>query len=51
LIERVQAELAARFERPVPIVASNTGARAGLAGALEMARRQLLADLFGEVEV
>ncbi|UXN71086.1 ROK family protein [Devosia neptuniae] len=48
LIERVQAELAARFERPVPIVASNTGARAGLAGALEMARRQLMADLFGE---
>lgn len=48
LIERVQAELAARFDRPVPIVASNTGSRAGLAGALEMARRHLLADLFGE---
>ncbi|GLQ11358.1 sugar kinase [Devosia yakushimensis] len=48
LIERVRHQLATRFERPVPILASNTGARAGLAGALETARRHLLADLFGE---
>ncbi len=48
LIERVRHQLATRFERPVPILPSTTGARAGLAGALETARRHLLADLFGE---
>lgn len=48
LIERVRRELELRFDRPVPIMASNTGARAGLAGALETARQNLLADLFGQ---
>lgn len=46
-IERVERLVSATWLRPVQIVRSRSGGRAGLLGALEMARSDLLDDLFG----
>ena len=46
-IARVERLVAATWLRPIGIVRSQSGGRAGLLGALELARGHLLEDLFG----
>lgn len=46
-IARVEQRIAAAWLRPVSIARSSTGGRAGLIGALEMARNAMLDDMFG----
>jgi len=46
-IARVERLVAAAWMRPVGILRSQSGSRAGLVGALELARRHMLEDLFG----
>ncbi|UJW84782.1 ROK family protein [Devosia sp. SL43] len=46
-IQRVSSLVASTWLRPVSIVRSRSGSRAGLLGALKLARGQLLDDLFG----
>lgn len=46
-IDRVRPLVSAAWPRPIVIRRSQTGSRAGLLGSVEMARQQLLADLFG----
>lgn len=46
-IARVERRVAAAWMRPVTLVRSQSGGRAGLLGALELARRHMLDDLFG----
>lgn len=46
-IERVERLVSAAWLRPVQIVRSRSGGRAGLLGALELARTDLLDELFG----
>jgi len=46
-IARVEQRIAAAWPRPVSIARSSTGGRAGLIGALELARGALLDDMFG----
>lgn len=46
-IARVQQHVAAAWMRPLDIVRSSSGGRAGLLGALELARRHMLDEMFG----
>ena len=46
-IERVERLVSATWLRPIQIVRSRSGGRAGLLGALELARGDLLDELFG----
>ncbi len=46
-IERVERSVAAAWMRPVDIARSHSGGRAGLLGALELARQHLLEEMFG----
>ena len=46
-IERVQRLVSATWLRPIEIVRSRSGGRSGLLGALELARNDLLDELFG----
>ena len=46
-IERVERLVSASWLRPIQIVRSRSGGRAGLLGALELARSDLLDELFG----
>lgn len=46
-IERVERLVSATWMRPIQIVRSRSGGRAGLLGALELARSDLLDELFG----
>lgn len=46
-ISRVEKHVSAAWMRPVGIVRSQSGSRAGLLGALELARRHMLEDMFG----
>jgi len=46
-IERVQKHISAAWMRPIAIARSSSGGRAGLIGALELARHTMLDDMFG----
>jgi predicted NBD/HSP70 family sugar kinase len=46
-IVRVEQHVASSWLRPISIVRSSSGGRAGLIGALELARRHMLDDMFG----
>ncbi|HTO28115.1 MAG TPA: ROK family protein, partial [Devosia sp.] len=46
-IERVERLVSQTWLRPIQIVRSRSGGRAGLLGALELARSDLLDELFG----
>ncbi len=46
-IERVERLVSATWLRPIQIVRSRSGGRAGLLGALDLARANLLEELFG----
>ena len=46
-IAGVERLVSAAWSRPVHIVRSHSGGRAGMLGALELARRHMLDDLFG----
>jgi predicted NBD/HSP70 family sugar kinase len=46
-IQRVSGVVAAAWPRPISIVRSRSGGRAGLLGALKLARSHLLDELFG----
>jgi predicted NBD/HSP70 family sugar kinase len=48
-IERVERLVSATWLRPIQIVRSRSGGRAGLLGALELARADLLDELFGSL--
>jgi predicted NBD/HSP70 family sugar kinase len=48
-IERVERLVSATWPRPIQIVRSRSGGRAGLLGALELARSDLLDELFGSL--
>lgn len=47
LIARVEKHVAEAWMRPIQIARSSSGGRAGLIGALELARRTMLDDMFG----
>lgn len=47
LIARVEKHVTGAWMRPIQIVRSSSGGRAGLIGALEMARHAMLDDMFG----
>ena len=46
-IDRIRTHASAAWMRPVAILRSKAGGRAGLLGALELARQNMLEDLFG----
>jgi predicted NBD/HSP70 family sugar kinase len=46
-IERVQNHISTVWMRPITIARSSSGGRAGLIGALELARHAMLDDMFG----
>lgn len=46
-IQRVSTRVAGTWQRPISIVRSQSGGRAGLLGALKLARGHLLDELFG----
>ena len=46
-VERIKAHIGAAWPRAVDVVATQSGGRAGLLGALELARNHLLEELFG----
>jgi predicted NBD/HSP70 family sugar kinase len=48
-IERIERLVSATWLRPIRIVRSRSGGRAGLLGALELARSDLLDELFGSL--
>lgn len=46
-IERLQKHISAAWMRPITIARASSGGRAGLIGALELARHTMLDDMFG----
>lgn len=46
-VSRVEKQVTAAWSRPIKIVRSSSGGRAGLLGALELARAHLLNEMFG----